>query len=237
MERPQFEIRQTGRPQFRIETKQSERSHFERLEPVRELCVLLLKGDLAVLAGLGTFLTILNLRNLQMAEAIRHFYPTAFFLVLAITGAGLTLGYITADMVREDSEFIRIAPLVWFVLILHFLALGFILVDFSNYSLSLLAEERAKRSMPAVNTAVSRWVARTGEVPPAGSLYSTEAGIRLRHSLGGSMPDTLIYRKDSPGSYTVTFPGSDGEVGTNDDLKRGGVVTRDDTAQVVPPKN
>lgn len=191
-----------------------------RLAPIKDFIIFLLKGDFAVLAGFGTLLTVLGIGG---GEAVRVLDRTSLAVLGVLVAAGfgaVILWLVVSEMARDPRE--RRPYVVWGLgftaLILHLGAYGFGVVEGGR----ILARQRAALKMEAAEKRVGRfvrdWVRRKENVPPSDSLSATPAGEGILDWLGTPRaPDTLIYVREDKWKYSIRTPGADGLIRTSDD--------------------
>lgn len=198
---------------------------------LRSFLVLLLKGDLAILAGLGTLLTIMNYGGSDVVGPAASMKAPAALIALAGVLVLLLLGAIVA-IESDDSLSFPSYPyfpsvVIGVLTVIHVFVAGAVMFEVDN-----LIEDRKKSSrnnyaVQYTGRVLSAWYIQMGKLPEGPKeLYRGDMGHQLSERLDIVGVDTLGYEKIGQFGWRLTFPGKDGQLGTEDDEMRVGQISK-----------
>jgi len=192
-----------------------------RLSPVRDLCIFLLKTNLAVLGGIGTLLTVLDLGGGELTRAVGVLKAPAVAILYAEGVTLLLLLPVVIQMSQDPRERNPSSLGYWVVVIVivaHIGTYSFSVTHVGQFLDIRRSQVLSNKVEERLNGAVTDWIRDREEVPPHDSLSEFPEGRRFLEWVGSAhAPDTVDYARADSASYVFSIPGPDKEFGTLDD--------------------
>jgi hypothetical protein len=181
--------------------------------------VILLKGDLVVLAGLVTFFGFFDFGTKRMVATAMEGWPGVLSLILAALLGVVLMGAITAEMAKspQKRQISRMRDLTMLLVVVHMFAYTMVL----GYS-SIVYEQRGVQAQQElavddIEPYVQQVYQKHGALPRDNESFYNIDGVR-RAIERSSEIDTLYYRRIGERSYSIRASGADGELGDGQDV-------------------
>ena len=200
-------------------------------DSVKPFLILLLKGDLAILAGLGTLLTIMNYGGSDVVGPAASMKAPAALIAVAGVLVLLLLGAIVAVESDSSLSFPSYSYLpsvtIGVLTAIHVLVAGVVMFEVNSLIADRKKNTKNDYAVQYLGRVLGAWYLEMNKLPAGPKeLYRGDMGRQLAERLDIVGVDTVGYKKSGEFGWRLTFPGNDGRLGTEDDEMRVGQISK-----------